>query len=35
MNAEVRQHEKLDMVKERNIMRRKLPGKFIAKILYR
>ena len=35
MNAEVRRQEKIDMVKERDFRRGKLPGKFTAKILYR
>jgi len=35
MNAKVRQQEKLDKVKKRDIRRGELPEKFIAKILYR
>ena len=34
MNAEVRRQEKLDMAKERNFRRKKLLGKFTAKMLY-
>ena len=35
MNTEVRRQEKLDIAEEKNFRRGKLPGKFIAKILYR
>jgi len=35
INAEVRQQEKMDMVKKRNFKRRELPGKYMAKMLYR
>ena len=35
MNTEVRQQEKLDIAEERDIRRRKLPEKFIAKMLYK
>ena len=35
MNTEVRRQEKLDMVEEKNFRRGELPGKFIAKMLYR
>ena len=34
MNAEVRRQEKIDMAEERDFKRRKLPGKFTAKMLY-
>ena len=34
LNAEVRRQKKLDMVKERNFRRRKLPEKYIVKMLY-
>jgi len=34
MNAKVKQQEKLEKVEKRNIRRRELPEKFIAKILY-
>jgi len=34
MNTEVRRQEKLDMAKEKNFRRGKLPGKFTAKMLY-
>ena len=34
MEVEVRRQEKRDMVKERDFRREKLPGKFIAKMLY-
>ena len=34
VNTEVRQQEKLNMIKEKNFRRRELPGKYIAKILY-
>jgi len=34
MNAEVRKQEKLDMAEEKDFRRGKLPGKFIAKMLY-
>ena len=35
MNAEVRRQEKLDMVEEKDFKRGELPGKFMAKMLYR
>jgi len=35
MNVKVRRQEKLEMAKEKNFRREELPGKFIAKILYR
>ena len=35
MNAEVRRQEKIDMVEESDFKRKKLPGKFIARMLYR
>ena len=35
MNVEVRRQERIDMAEERDFRRRKLPGKFIAKMLYR
>ena len=35
INAEVRQQEKIDMVKKRDFKRRELPGKYMAKMLYR
>jgi len=35
MNAEVRKQEKLDIVEEKDFRRGELPGKFIAKMLYR
>ena len=35
MNAEVRRQERLDMEEEKNFRRRELPGKYIAKMLYR
>jgi len=35
MNAEVRQQEKLDIAEERDLRRVELPGKYIAKMLYR
>ena len=35
MNVEVRKQEKIDMAEERDFRRGKLPGKFIAKMLYR
>ena len=35
MNAEVKRQEKLDITEERDFRRGKLPGKYIAKILYR
>jgi len=34
VNTEVRQQEKLNMIKEKDFRRRELPGKYIAKILY-
>ena len=34
MNTEVRRQEKLDMVEEKDFRKGKLPGKFIAKMLY-
>jgi len=35
MSAEVRKQEKLDMIEKKNFSRRKLLGKYMAKILYR
>ena len=35
MNTEVRRQEKLDIAEEKNFRRGELPGKFIAKMLYR
>ena len=35
MNTEVRRQEKLDMAEEKNFRREELPGKFMAKMLYR
>ena len=35
MNTEIRRQEKLDIAKERDFRREELPGKFIAKMLYR
>jgi len=35
MNAEVRKQEKLDMAEEKDFRRGELPGKFMAKMLYR
>ena len=35
MNVEVRQQEKLNIGKESDFRRKKLSGKYIAKILYR
>jgi len=35
MNMEVRRQEKLDIAEERDFRREKLPGKFMAKILYK
>ena len=35
MNAEVRRQEKLYLAEERDLRRGELPGKYIAKILYR
>jgi len=35
MNVEVRRQEKLDMAEEKDFRREELPGKFIAKMLYR
>jgi len=35
MNTEVRRQEKLDMAEEKNFRRGELPGKYIAKMLYR
>ena len=34
VNTEVRRQKKLDIVKERDFRRRKLPEKYIAEILY-
>ena len=34
MNAEVRRQERLDMAEAKDFRKEKLPGKFIAKILY-
>ena len=35
MNTEVRRQEKLDMAEEKDFRREELPGKFMAKMLYR
>jgi len=35
MNAKVRRQEKLDMMEEKDFKREVLPGRYIAKILYR
>jgi len=35
MNAEVRRQEKLDVAEEKDFRRGELPGKFMAKMLYR
>jgi len=35
MSAKVRRQEKLDRIEERDFRRRKLPGKYMAKMLYR
>ena len=35
MNMEVRRQEKIDMAEERDFRRGDLPGRFIAKMLYR
>jgi len=35
MNTEVRRQEKLDRVEEKDFRRGELPGKFMAKMLYR
>ena len=35
MNVEVRRQEKIDMAEERDFRRGELPGKFMARILYR
>ena len=35
VNAEVRKQEKLNMVEKRDLRRKELLGKYIAKILYR
>jgi len=35
MNTEVRRQEKLDMAEERDFRRGELPGKCMAKMLYR
>jgi len=35
MNMEVRRQEKIDMAEERDFRREDLPGRFIAKMLYR
>jgi len=35
LNAEVRRQEKLNMAEERDFRREKLPGKYMAKMLYR
>jgi len=35
MNTEVRKQEKLDIAEEKDFRRGELPGKFIAKMLYR
>ena len=34
LNVEVRRQEKLNMVEKRDFRRRKLPGKYMTKILY-
>jgi len=34
MNAEIRRQEKINMVEKRDFRKRKLPGKFTAKMLY-
>ena len=35
MNVEVRRQEKINMAEERDFRRGELPGKFMAKMLYR
>ena len=35
MNAEVRRQEKLDLAEEKNFRRAELPGKYIARMLYK
>jgi len=35
MSDEVRRQEKLDMTEKKDFRRKKLPGNYIAKILYR
>jgi len=35
MNTEVRRQEKLDMAEEKDFRRGELPGKFMARMLYR
>ena len=35
LNTEVRKQKKLNMVKKRDFRRGELPGKYMAKILYR
>jgi len=35
MNTEVRRQEKLNMAEEKDFRKGKLPGKFMAKMLYR
>ena len=35
MSAEVRRQEKLDRMEEKDFRREKLPGKYMAKMLYR
>ena len=35
MEVEIRRQEKLDRVEEKDFRRGELPGKFIAKMLYR
>ena len=35
MNVEVRRQERIDIAKERDFRREKLPGRFTAKVLYR
>jgi len=35
MNTELRRQEKLDMAEEKDFRREELPGKFMAKMLYR
>jgi len=34
MNVEIRSQKKLDMAEERDFRRKKLPGKYIVKMLY-
>jgi len=35
MNVEVRRQEKLDIIEKKNFRRGELPGKYMAKILYK